>query len=61
MIDKIVEIRKSKGMSRYRLAQLTGISESTLLRYENGDIKKASFENIMKICKVLEIDIKEIM
>lgn len=61
MIEKIVEIRKAKGMSRYRLAQLTGISESTLLRYENGDIKKASFENIMKICKVLEIDIKEIM
>ncbi len=61
MIEKIVEIRKSKGMSRYRLSQLTGISESTLLRYENGDIKKASFENIMKICKVLEIDIKEIM
>lgn len=61
MIEKIVEIRKSKGMSRYRLSQLTGISESALLRYENGDIKKASFENIMKICKVLEIDIKEIM
>ena len=61
MIEKIVEIRKSKGMSRYRLSLLTGISESTFLRYENGDIKKASFENIMKICEVLEIDIKEIM
>ena len=52
MIEKIVQIRKSKGMSRYRLSQLTGISESTLLRYENGDIKKASFENIIKICVV---------
>lgn len=61
MINKIIEIRKAKGMSRYRLAQLTGINESTLLRYENGDIKKASFENIIKICEALEIDIKEIM
>lgn len=61
MIGKIIEIRKEKGISRYRLSQLTGISESTLLRYENGDIKKASFENIIKICEALEIDVKEIM
>ena len=61
IIEKIKEARKTKGMSRYKLSQLTGIHESTLKRYEDGVIKKISFENLLKICEALEINIKEII
>ena len=61
IIEKIKETREAKGMSRYKLSQLTGIHESTLKRYEDGAIKKISFENLLKICEALEINIKEII
>jgi len=61
MIDKIKEVREAKGMSRYKLSQITGIHQSTLKRYEDKEIKKISFENLLKICEALGIDIKEII
>ena len=61
MGEKIKELRESKGISQYRLAEITGINRSTLNRYENGSIQKISFDNLMKICEALEIDIKKII
>lgn len=61
IIEKIKETRETKGVSRYKLSQLTGIHESTLKRYEDRAIKKISFENLLKICEALEINIKEII
>ena len=59
MGEKIKELRESKGISQYRLAELTGINRSTINRYENGSIQKISFDNLLKICEALETDIKE--
>jgi transcriptional regulator with XRE-family HTH domain len=59
--DKIREIREEKGVSQYRLAQLTGINRSTIKRYEEGSIKKISLDNLMKICNALGVDVKEII
>ena len=59
--EKIKELREDKGISQYRLAELTGINRSTINRYENGSIQKISFDNLIKICEALEIDIKEII
>jgi transcriptional regulator with XRE-family HTH domain len=58
---KIKEIREEKGISQYRLAQLTGINRSTIKRYEEGSIKKISLDNLMKICNALGVDIKEMI
>ena len=44
--DKIKEIREEKGITQYRLAQLTGINRSTIKRYEENSIKKISLENL---------------
>ena len=59
--EKIKELREDKGISQYRLAELTGINRSTINRYENGSIQKISFDNLLKICEALEIDIKNII
>ena len=61
MGEKIKELRESKGISQYRLAELTGINRSTINRNDNGSIQKISFDNLLKICEALEIDIKEII
>ena len=61
MGEKIKELRESKGISQYRLAELTGINRSTINRYENGSIQKISFDNLFKICEALGVDIKEII
>jgi transcriptional regulator with XRE-family HTH domain len=61
MGEKIKELRESKGMSQYRLAEITGINRSTINRYENGSIQKISFDNLLKICEALEVNIKEII
>ena len=61
MGEKIKELRESKGISQYRLAEITGINRSTINRYENGSIQKISFDNLMIICEALETDIKEII
>ena len=61
MGEKIKNLRESKGISQYRLAELTGINRSTINRYESGIIQKISFDNLLKICEALEIDIKEII
>ena len=61
IIGRLKKIREEKGMSRYRLSQLTGIHQSTLKRYEDGEIQKINFENFFKICEALEIDVEEIL
>ena len=43
--SKIKEIREAKGISQYRLAQITGINRSTIKRYETF-FKKTFFKNI---------------
>ena len=55
------EIRESKGISQYRLAQITGINRSTIKIYEENYIRKISFDNLIKICEALNIDIKELL
>jgi transcriptional regulator with XRE-family HTH domain len=59
--NKIKEIREEKGISQYRLAQLTGINRSTIKRYEENSIKKISLDNLIKICNALGVDIKEMI
>ena len=61
MGEKIKELRENKGISQYKLAELTGINRSTINRYENGSIQKISFDNLLKICEALGVDIKEII
>lgn len=55
--------RKKLKISTEEIANLTGISRRTIEAYESGarDIKKASFESLSKISRVLNVPIEKII
>ncbi|MHD0319046.1 helix-turn-helix domain-containing protein [Fusobacterium sp. THCT1E2] len=57
---KLKEMRTERGVSQLELARLSGVSKSNISAIEKGVIKKPSFIEILKMAKVLEVDIKEL-
>ena len=51
MGNRIKEIRKSKGMTLLQLAEMLGVSESTVQRYESGNIKNLKYETIVALAE----------
>ena len=51
---KLGEVLKEKGKSVYWLKDKTGISHATIYKMSNNQTKMISFENLEKICVVLE-------
>ena len=56
---KINFFRKNNGLSIMGLCQLTGISRTTLWKWENGKLIPSE-KHIQKMCKVLNVSISEI-
>lgn len=55
MIQKFIEDRmEEKGVTRYRLAQLTKVNRSTIGRWLDGETS-ISFNNYLKILGALEV------
>lgn len=55
MIRKFIEDRmEEKGITRYRLQQLTDLNRTTIARWLNGETS-ISFNNYLKILGALEI------
>lgn len=46
--------RKKKGLSQYKLAQLVGITQTSIWEIENGR-KKPSLDVFFRLCEALEI------
>lgn len=56
-IGKRIEMRrKEKDLTLKELAQIVGVASSTILRYENGEIKKIKLPVIESIAKALNVD-----
>ena len=54
----IVENRKKKGITSYRLAKLTGLAESTILNLEKGmDTRLSTFYLIVNALDLSNIDV----
>lgn len=54
--NKIYHLRKKMGLSRARLGEIVGLHESTVKRYEDGDIKTLSVESLKAFAKALNAD-----
>ena len=58
--DKILEIRKRKGLSQEELSTLSKINLRTLQRIEKGETEPQG-NTIKQICNVLEVNIEDIL
>lgn len=61
MWDKIAYQLKEKGITKYRLAQLSGLSEETLTNIKLGRSKNPSFFTIYKISVALDISLESLI
>lgn len=56
-IGKRIELkRKEKELTLKELAEIVGVASSTILRYENGEIRKIKLPVIESIAKALNVD-----
>ena len=53
------QIRESKGKSRYRLAKLSGLRDSTIQNIENDEDPNPTFKTMCKIADALGISLDE--
>ncbi len=51
---KLKEIRKQKGITQKKLAELTGLNKVNICRWENGNANPDN-ETILKIAKALNV------
>lgn len=56
LLDSIRQAIKASGMSRYRIAQESGIEQSALSRLMSGE-RGLSVESVEKLAEVLEFEI----
>lgn len=59
--DLITNKRKKKGLTMRDLANLVGVSEGTVSRWESGEIDNMRRDNIAQVAKVLDIPIHAMM
>lgn len=53
-------IREEKGLSRYQLAKLSGLRDSTIQNIENSDDPNPTFKTMCKIADALGISLDEL-
>ena len=58
---KIAAARKAKKLSRALIGQMLGLHETTVKRYEDGDIKKVDVERMKEFAAVLGLDSKDLV
>ena len=58
--DNLNRILKEKGMSHYRLAQITEIGHDSMSLYRNGK-RKPQIHNLKKIADALNVKIDDLL
>lgn len=57
---RVREVRKGKGISQERLAEMAGIDRSYMGNIERGE-KNITLKKVYEICDALKVDIKELI
>ena len=58
--DKLIELRKQKGLSQEQLSYQLDISRQAISRWENG-VTQPDLDNIEKLCKIYDITPDELL
>lgn len=53
--DRLFNIRKERGLTMNELGKLVGLHESTVKRYENGEIKTLDIEKVKEFARALNV------
>ena len=59
MISNLAEYRKRKGLSQDKLAQVSGLTKTTIQNWENGRNLGAVIR-VLKVCQELDVDIRDL-
>ena len=46
--------RKEKNITTTQLAEMIGVDQSTIVRYENGGVRRVPDKQLQKICDALD-------
>lgn len=57
----VKQLREQKSLTQEELANQVGVSLSTIQKWEDGAIGAAKASSLMKLCEVLDADVKEIV
>jgi transcriptional regulator with XRE-family HTH domain len=55
--EQLIEAIESSELTRYRISQETGIAQSTLSEFVNGN-RWLSLQNIDLVCDLLDLELK---
>lgn len=56
---RLKEILKQKGISQYRLSQMTGVPQSTITSIKKCENKSVILATIYEICSGINMELKE--
>ena len=62
-MTNLQKIREKRDISKYRLSQLSGLSQTYIVRIENGStsIENVTLKNIRLLAKALNVDYTELL
>jgi putative transcriptional regulator len=58
---RIKELRKAKGWTQKELAEISGVRQATVSRYERNLIDSVNLELLAKIARGLDVDVDDII
>lgn len=60
-LKNLAKLRREKSLTQEGLARKANISFHTVVKLESGGIKNPKIETVVKLAKVLEVDIEKLL
>lgn len=60
-MSKVADLRKKNGLTQRQLADLVGVTESTIRNLENNRNGVDQIERVVKLCRALNCDAEELI
>lgn len=60
-VSKVADLRKQAGLTQRQLADLVGVTESTIRNLENNRNGVEQIERVVKLCHALHCDAKDLI